>query len=197
MKKLLLLLPCLSLLLLSQVNAATTSNSPAPSGTILAPVSSPAVPTDNSSFASSVGAYFTSLNPDLASTFGANPGTFWVGVVSAQGQSIPIQNEIGISYAVYKALSVEAVERDGGVTGGIISAGAGLNLSAVVVDTKLTLAADFVRDVAKEVKGQMNDAEISIRAAKALTTHTFAQIQFTVRPVSGVRFFGASTGFTF
>ena len=35
------------------------------------------------------------------------------------------------------------------------------------------------------------------RAAKALTTHTFAQIQFTVRPISGVRFFGASTGFTF
>lgn len=188
----------LSLLSLSLSSfAAASTNAVTAGGVVLAPTAAPAIPTDPTSFAASVGAYFTTLNPELASTFGSNPGTFWVGVESAQGQSVPIQNEIGVSYAIYKAVSLEAAQRDGGVTGGIISEQVGVGLSAVVTDVKATLAVDFVRDIAKQAKGSQNDAEIDIRIAKALTTHTFMQLQFGVRPISGVRSFGAATGFTF
>ena len=141
--------------------------------------------------------YFTSNNPEFDSTFTTNKGTAWVSVVSAQGQSVPLQNEIGVSYNVWKMLQIEAVTRDGGVTGGIVSMQGGIGLTAAIHDIKLTAYADGGYNLAKQSTGQKVYAELGFRAQKALTQNTFAGVQMSVRPNDGERFFGASTGFAF
>jgi hypothetical protein len=189
----------LALSSLTGMAATTTTNSPAPGGIVVPPSSMTplaAPPDSNTSFFNTVASYFTSFNPALEGTF-TNKGSAWVSVISAQSQSVPLQNEIGFSYQLINHLQAEAEVRDGGVTGAIISMQGGVGVFTVVHDVKLTAFADGGYNISKPAKGQDAFAEIGLRAAKALTTYTYAGVQASFRPGSNDRFFGAMTGFMF
>ena len=158
----------------------------------------PPVPTSATSFAGSVQAYFTSFNTNLDSTFGLQRGEVAVGADSIQGAGVNLANSIRISYDAYKALSVEAVVRDSGISGILVSAQAGLAYNVIVHDAKLSLYVDggSRQDEASDQKDKLY-AEVGVRIQKALTEHTFAGVGMGVQMPGKVRTFSAFTGFTF
>lgn len=154
-------------------------------------------PIDNTSFFASAQSYFTSFNPEFETTFTANKGAAWTGISSVQGAGVPLQNEIGISYSIWKRMEAEVVIRDSGVTGGLVSAQAGLGVSAIVHDVKLTGYAHGGANLAKEVQDPGPFAEIGVRIQKAMTTHTFTGLGAAIRFPGATRIFTLYTGFVF
>ena len=154
-------------------------------------------PMDNASFYASAQGYFTSFNPEFEGTFTNNAGSAWTGVVSVQGAGVPLQNEIGISYKIYKAMQAEVIIRDSGVAGVLVSVGGGIGFTKVVHDVKLTLALDGGVNLARAVRGDKAFGEVVIRIQKALTKNTFAGISAAVEFPRGNRAFQAFTGFVF
>lgn len=158
----------------------------------------PPVPTQ-SSFFQTAQSYFTSFNTNLDSTFGNQRGEFAIGVDAIQGGNAPLANSLRLSYDAWRAISVEAVVRDSGITGFLLSAQAGPALNFVIHDAKLTLYGhvghrqDEASDNPEKVFG-----EIGVRVQKALTEHTFAGVAMGVQfPGTSTRTFSAFTGFTF
>jgi len=156
----------------------------------------PATPTSSTSFFNSALGYFTSFNTNLDSTFGLSKGEAWAGVDALQGAQVPLANDIGVSYKIYKHVGAEAVMRNGGVTGTIISQAVGLNLNFVVHDAELTLYADGVYNIAEPVVDRMV-CEIGVRVKKALTEHTFAGVGIGAQFPGNRQVFQAFAGFTF
>ena len=164
----------------------------------------PSVPTDTGSFFQSALGYFTGFNTNLAECFTGH-GSFWVGVdsiVGAGANSQPMANEIGANFNLYKGFGLEAVERNSGVSGDVMSLQGGLDYSYVIVDTRLTAYVDpgYELDQSKFLTG------VGLRIGKALTEHTFAQIGYELQFKSGPReadankvgqVFSATVGFTF
>ena len=181
------LFPILALTTLLTLPAARAQNN-VPSTTTL----------DEPSFFNAAMGYFTSFNTNLSGTF-TNKGTAWAGIDSniGGGGAPPIVNELGFSYAIWNGAAPELVLRNGGISGVVDSMQAGLSYSLVVVDTKLSAYADggYSWDTKKGY------GEIGIRILKALTTHTFAYINYGVQvdgsSGSPPQVIGAGVGFTF
>ena len=125
--------------------------------------------------------WVSSLNTNLASTFGAEHGSIWTGVDSVQGGSIPLENSVGAEYDVWRLaptngsiLSLENVLRTGGVSGGLCSEQAGVGISYVLVDVKFTVYGHggyLLTQAPDRVYG-----EIGLRIQKALGAHTGAWV---------------------
>jgi hypothetical protein len=155
-------------------------------------------PVDNSTFFASALSYFSSFNPAYEETFHSNNFAAWTGLSSVQGAGVPLQNEIGLSWAVVKeTLAVEAVLHDSGVAGTIVNLQGGLAVNKIVHDVKLTAFAHGGYNISKDVRGDKAYAALGIRVSKALTLHTFAGIGAAVRLPRGDREFTAFTGFVF
>jgi hypothetical protein len=158
----------------------------------------PALPTGAPSFFNSVQNYFTTFNPELDSTFGEQKGEFAIGIDSIQGTGVNLANSLRLSYNIYKSVGVDAVVRDTGVSGLLVSAQVGPSLNFVVHDAKLSLYAHIghrqeeASDEPEKIYG-----EVGVRISKALTKHTFAGIGMGVQTPGSVRTFSAFTGFTF
>ena len=145
------------------------------------------------SFIQTVGLWFTSFNTNYDSTFRDSKGSAWAGVDSLTGSEVPIANEIGLSYTVSGRFSAEAVFRDGGVTGTMISSQAGVNYAITIHDAQLIGYADAGwNHVDEKAFG-----EVGLRVRKALTEHTFAQLGLGVKIPDGDRIFSVSAGFVF
>lgn len=176
-------------------NAQTTTNAP---------------PTGLVDLGNTVLGWLTTFNTNLDSTFGSQRFDLWTGVSSIQGGPVPLVNDLGISYDLWRgsgstnsvalpALSIENVIRDGGVAGTLVSEQPGLGLSIIVHDVRLTLYVDAVVDLAsKNIKfGDRLDGEVGIRAAKALGTHFWTGVGMGARFLDGGRVFSAMAGVTF
>lgn len=163
-------------------------------------------------FFNSLEGYFASFNTNLDSTFATERAEIAVGVDSIQGGATPLANSFRISYNVYQpsngvtAISIENVIENAGVQGTILSEQAGIGLSFVIHDTKLTGYADGLYDfqphTTTNAKGKVRKAsafggEIGIRVEKAMTTHTFAGIGLGVVLPRNEQKLQAFTGFTF
>ncbi len=139
-------------------------------------------PSSSGNFFSQATSYFSSFNTNLDGTFDAARGTFWTGAASIQGGSVNLANEIGLSYRVYKNISLDSVTRTAGISGGILSQQGGLSLSLPVHDAQVTgYAAGGVR----LGEGDKIFAEIGVRLRKALTAHTGAQIGYGIQFAGG------------
>ncbi len=151
-----------------------------------------------SSFFQSVTTYFTSFNTNLNSTFGEAKGSVWVGLDSLQNEQTPLANSIGLSYRLAKRITAETVIRDAGITGAIVNWQGGFGLNVVVHDAQLTGYAhggyDFIRN---EGADQRFYCELGLRAAKALTEHTYAGVGLGVKLPNTERVFSVFAGFTF
>jgi hypothetical protein len=155
-------------------------------------------PVDNSTFFASAMSYFSQFNPAYEETFHSNHFAAWTGLSSVQGAGVPLQNEIGLSWAVVKeTLSVEAVVHDSGVTGTLVNVQAGLGVNKIVHDVKLTAYVHGGYNISRDVRGDKGYALVGVRVAKALTLHTFAGLGAGVRLPRGDREFTAFTGFVF
>ena len=148
----------------------------------------------NSSFFSSVQSYFTSFNTNLDSTF-QSKAQLWVGADSIQGGISPMANSIGLSYSIWKAVSVESVTRNAGVAGTVVSSQLGLGLSFVVHDAKITAYGDAGYAFAEP--GQKFYGELGVRVQKALTEHTFALVGIAAQLPQNRQVLTVGAGFTF
>jgi hypothetical protein len=115
-----------------------------------------------------------------------------------------LANELGLDYKIWKQVAVESVTRNSGIAGTLVSQQLGLNLSFVIVDTKLTLYgdggyefADFPGAVVQPKTRDRLYGEFGLRVAKALTLHTYTQIGIGVQLPKSAQVFMAAVGFTF
>lgn len=171
-------------LALTPLHAQVNTNAPQPQ------------PNSGSFFQSTMG-FFTSFNTNLDGTFGASKGSLWTSVDSLQGAQVPLANAIGVSYDVYKSLSGEAIIRNGGVTGTVISVQGGLGWNVIVHDLELTGYADGGYYTTSQHVSQNLYAEFGLRAKKSLTTHTYAGVGIGVQLPVNAQVFQALFGFTF
>jgi hypothetical protein len=158
----------------------------------------PPPPASAQSFFSSVQNYFTAFNTNLDDTFQSR-GNFWTGVDSIQGGDTPLANALGLSYTLYKKIDAHSVTRTGGVAGGLISQQAGLGLSFVVHDARLTLYADagYELEGAHKSLSDRLYGEVGVRASKALTEHTYAGVGIGGQFPANRQVFSVFAGFTF
>jgi hypothetical protein len=171
--------------------------------------SMPPLPTSSAGLVQTVVDYFTAQNTNLADTFGANRFTLWAGVANVQNADIPIENELGLSYDLFKGamttnystigfFGLEAVFRNGGVTGSLISYQGGLEAGAVLVDTRLTGYIDGGWDSLPESQGgQRAFGEAGLRVSKALGHHFFAGVGLGFRFPDSAQIYSAFAGATF
>lgn len=165
-------------------------------------------PTGIADLGNTVMGYFTAFNTSLDSTFGASTFDLWTGVASVQNGDSPIENELGLSYDVWRSsatntvatrISLEDAIRDSGLAGSLISDQAGLGFSIVVHDVKLTAYLDggynFFRTASKFEDRLFG--EVGIRAKKALGSHFYSGIGLGAQFPRNSRVFEAFVGATF
>lgn len=159
--------------------------------------------------------YLTSFNTNLDTTFKDNSFDLWVGASSIQGASVPIVNDLGLSFDLWRptpantnstdwtALGVEFVERNGGVTGTVLSTQLGLDFSVVIHDTKLSVYGDGGYNIAK---GYITDSngkderfygEFGFRAKKAVGPHFFLGVGMGFQVPKSAQVFSGFAGATF
>jgi hypothetical protein len=153
----------------------------------------PPLPTSQGSFINSAFGYFTSFNTNLDSTFATDTALLWTGVDSIQGAGVNLANSVGVSYKVWKAVSLESETRTTGIAGVLLSQQLGANLGFTVHDARLLLYADVGYAIDKSAKDKIY-GEIGVRVLKALTANTFAYIGVGAQLPSNVQVFSAGVG---
>lgn len=143
--------------------------------------------------------YFSTWNTNYESTFRDHKGSVWTGVGSVQGGQTPLVNEVGISRDIYKIFGAEAVTRDSGVAGTIVSQQAGVNANFVVHDAKLMVYLDggYNFQATRDPGASKFFGEFGLRFLKALTENTYAGVGFGNQVPDNVRILGAYAGFVF
>lgn len=161
-------------------------------------------PTSQGNFVSDIFGYFTVINTNLSDCFQSHKFDLWVGVVSVQASDIPIENEIGLSYDLFRGTAtnamqtigffgVEAVSRNGGVAGSLIDQQGGFNAGVVICDIRLSGYADGGYDFYKK----RPYGEIGLRAFKALGHNFYAGVQAGVQFPNPAQVLSAITGVAF
>jgi len=134
-------------------------------------------------FVTQVTQWIASFNTNYDVAIAACKMRLWTGVDSVQGGNESLVNEIGVSYDALtknKVLSLEAVERNGGVAGTLISVQGGASLNFLVHDFMLSLYCDggkYMDNIVSD-KGKKNEmfGEIGIRGFKALGPNTYTGV---------------------
>ena len=141
---------------------------PAPPAAPISSVLSNA-PTSPGTFFGTVQSYFTSFNPSLEQTFHkTNEWDIWAGADNVQGSGMTAS--LGVSYNVWKFVSLESVTRNGSVAGTIVGQQFQLGLNKVVHDVKVT---GFVGG-GYDFNQKESYGILGARFIKALTENTFA-----------------------
>jgi hypothetical protein len=169
----------------------------------------PATPTSQSSFFNQAFNWFTAADPALDGIFTNGSALLWAGVDSVQGGNATLVNEIGISYGVIKPqrLSLEAVTRNGGMTGTVMSQQLGVSLNFNLRDMRIAVYADggyYLADseITPGPSGKISTSdrmygEIGIRAFKALGQNTYAYVSLGAQFPTSRQVYGAGVGIRF
>lgn len=154
----------------------------------------PPVPAGTGSFFATAQSYFTSFNTNSEMGW-TQKGEVAAGIASLQNGPANLANELRFGYNLGKThLSAEAVMRDSGIAGTILTTQAGLGLNFSVYDAKLTLYADGGYRLREPDRWF---SELGARVSKKMTRYTFAGIGLGVEVPRGSRVFTAFAGFTF
>lgn len=158
-------------------------------------------------FGATVLDYFTSFNPDLTNVFTSNKGYAYAGVDSIQGGDTSLANSLCIDYKVFGGLALDAITRNGGVSGTIMSqsAGAAFNLPVKDVNVAIFLHGgyDFHAKDTLDLSGAVTKkadrmyGEFGARAMKALGKQTFAGVSLSATLPQKEQIFSAFAGFVF
>lgn len=151
--------------------------------------------------------YFTHFNTNLT-TFRASKFDIWLGVDSIQGDPSPLQNELGAEFDLWRpaastnstvafAFGIENVVRDSGIAGSLTSEQAGIDLSAIIWDTKASIYFDGGYDFAQTVQHKFY-GEVGIRVKKGIGDRFYLGVGMGVKvPAANNRLFFGYTGLTF
>lgn len=162
------------------------------------------IPANEASFFNDVLNYFSSFNTNLDSTFGTHRGTFFTGVDAIQGGNNNLANTIGIQYEVWKAspstntasqigIELEAVTRNSGLAGTILSQGGGVGLDFDIHDVRVNGYVDGVYQFQTDKIG----AEFGVRIFKAIGANTFMGVGIAEQIPGNHQIFSAFVGFVF
>ncbi len=167
-------------------------------------------PTGISDLGQTILGYFTSFNTNLDSTFGGTRADIWVGVSSIQNAPQNVQNDIGVSYDIWRptpgtnvavqcAVSLENVLRNSGVVGTLQSENFGVGFSFIIHDTKLTIYGDCAYDLWNTTAptGDRFYGEVGLRAKKALGSHFYSGVGLGAQFPKNAQVFSAFGGVTF
>lgn len=150
---------------------------------LLSPVLVKAQTNITTGFFTQVTEWISSFNTNYDVAIAASKVRLWTGVDSVQGGNATLVNEIGVSYDAItknKLLSIEAVERNGGVAGTLISIQGGLSVNILIHDFELSLYVDGGKymDGVLNDKGKKNEmfGEVGIRALKSLGPNTYTGV---------------------
>jgi hypothetical protein len=176
-------------------------------------ITPPTSPPSGASLPGQVLGYFTSFNTNLDSTFAANRFDLWAGASSIQGAAVPLVNDIGVSFDVWRpsllgtnsktslALAPEAVIRNGGVAGSLVSLQGGVGVSAIIHDVKATLYLDGGGYLDDKDNPQAFDqrlyGEIGLRVKKAFGQHFYGGVGLGAQFPDSAQVFSAFAGATF
>jgi hypothetical protein len=155
-------------------------------------------PPSQGTFIQSVQTYFTVFNPSNSCCFTNSTLSFWVGADSVQGGAVPLANDIGGSFQFWKGLSAEAVARNAGVAGALLSGQGGLGLNLVLVDVRVTPYLDGGYNVYRAAGSRAAPwfGEAGVRVQKALTAHTYGWVGVGAQLPQNAQVFSAGVGFT-
>jgi len=153
----------------------------------------PPVPLDTGSFFSTATAYFTSFNTNYNWKV---RGEAAAGIASLQNGPANLANELRFGYNLGKSsnFSLEAVMRDSGIAGTILSGQFGAGVNFAVYDAKLTLYAHSGYHFHESDRWF---GELGARVSKKMTRYTFAGVGLGAEIPRGGRIFTAFAGFTF
>ena len=166
------------------------------------------VPSSASNAFQTIFDWFTAVNPELDGVFTNTSAMLWSGIDSVQGANSTLQNEIGLSYQFGKSfpISLEAVTRNGGVAGVVISQGIGLDLSWNIRDMRFSAYADGVYYLAdNEVPGNVPNpkfkdkiaGEVGLRVFKAMGKFTYGYVLIGAQFPTSRQVLGAGIGIRF
>lgn len=168
-----------------------------------------APPAGAADFGQTVLGYFTAFNPALDVTFGQNRFDLWLGASSIQGGAVPLVNDIGVSYDLWRptpatnsttqtAVSLENLIRNSGVAGTVTSEQFGLGFSIIIHDVKLTVYGDAGYDLTKFLPtGDRFYGEVGLRAKKAIGTHFYTGVGLGCQFPRNAQVFSAFAGAMF
>lgn len=129
-------------------------------------------------FFDSVIGYFSTINTNLDTTFRDHKGSLWMGAQFNGGAHTGSQ--LGLSYDVWKSVSLESASVFADVSGLVDSQQIGVGYNITVHDTRLTV---YVMGGIQFPENADNRAvcELGLRVKKALTEHTFAGMGLSAR----------------
>lgn len=198
--KALLLLPLLALSCAGAVTVTVSTNLVpvvTTTTTVLTTNTAPAPPGSAMGFLSDVGNWLSSFNHELSGVFTNDHALLWVGVDSIQGGSQTLVNEIGLAFEPLpsRVLSVEALTRNGGTAGVIVSGQVGLSVNWNIHDVRISLYGDAGYYLEDQFTGLVKDdplfGEVGIRAFKAIGQYTFMTLGMGFQfPVAHTVFMG-------
>lgn len=171
--------------------SAQINTNPAPISSVLSNA-----PSNPGTFFGTVQSYFTSFNPAYEQTFRkSNEVDIWAGTDSVQGAGMTAS--LGVSYNLWKSVSLESITRNGSIGGVIVSQQGGVGYSKVVHDVKVTayLHGGY------SFQDKATYGAIGARFVKALTENTYAGLGIEERiggkKVSNTPTISVLTGFNF
>jgi hypothetical protein len=145
-------------------------------------------------FISTVQSYFSSFDTNSLTFKKTNEFDITAGADTQAGIT---SASLGINYSLWNNVGLDEVTRGAGIGGVIVSQQAGVSLSKVYYDVKLTAYLDGGWDFNQKSAF----AEFGVRAFKALTENTFAGVGLALQAdKSGLRespLISIFTGFTF
>jgi hypothetical protein len=138
-------------------------------------------PSGMPSIASQTIGWLTSFNTNMT-TFQANRFSLWTAVLSESGGVAPIENEMGVSYDIWRptanvtngtssAVFLEANERNTGVSGTIASFQGGAGFAYMIYDVRLSTAVDLGYNLEKLADQSRMYGEWNFKVQKALGDH--------------------------
>lgn len=147
----------------------------------------------DASFVSTVQSYFTSFDTNSQTFHRTNEVDVLVGADTQAGIT---SASLGLSYNLWKAVSIEEVTRGAGIGGVIVSQQLGVSVRKVIYDVNVQAYLDGGWSFTQ--KGMY--AEVGLRALKAATANTFYGVGIAAQiDKTGVRtpVLSIFTGFTF
>ncbi len=164
----------------------------------------PAPPSTPTSFLADVGTWLSHWDPALEGVFENDNGLLWVSVDSVTGGSQTLVNEIGLAVELSKKshlVSLEALTRNGGTAGVVVSGQGGVSVNWNPHDMRLSLYLDggwyFEDQFTDKVKDDALFGECGLRAFKGLGANTFVTLGMGFQFPHDRRVFSGGAGIRF
>lgn len=152
--------------------------------------------------------YFSSFNPLFETTFRDNRFDLWTGASSLQNGVVPLVNDIGLAYDVWRptpatnstaffGVGPSVDIRNGGVAGTLVSFQGGVQGSLILHDVKVSVYLDGGRTLDQPFQKSEWYGEVGLRVRKAWGLHFYGGVGIGAQFPKNGQVFSVLTGATF